>query len=258
MKNIKSFLAATVLAVGFAGSAQAAETLAGASAPTGTTVGGSIVKYINFTKTDNLINLGDLGGPMFGNGGQKFFKSGPSEGNASGSIDFSSASVFPSGTKYNPLGTAPAGTVGNTDGSEIIWDANTHVGLTVAYGKLLRTDVANHDGKTATADDTLVTRWVTTVAGTKVEIGKVSDEYNTPGGQAQIVPMAVEGATATGTTRYVISPSVTNTQKPTVEYKFDHGSNSGIKLDVIAKRMGVDDHYGQYSASVDLTFADLN
>ena len=103
MKTLNTLLAASALAAAFAVSANAAETLAGANAPASVGATGSIAKYINFTKTDNAISLGDLGGAQ-------------------------------------KVGLFESTTDAGTDGAEITWDANTHISVKVKNGAALKSD----------------------------------------------------------------------------------------------------------------------
>ena len=67
MNTLKSALAALIVHIALVSAVNAAPNSTVPSAPNGATqVSGSIAKYINFTKTDTSINLGDMGGPTFG------------------------------------------------------------------------------------------------------------------------------------------------------------------------------------------------
>ena len=95
MKNIKSLIAASAIALMATGTAHAAPLVSttGPAVPSGaTTVGGSIEKYINFTKTDTSIDLGDLGTATFGSADSpKWFQS-AAPVNGAGDDQFSSGS----------------------------------------------------------------------------------------------------------------------------------------------------------------------
>lgn len=147
MKNFKSLILASAFAAAFAGSANAApaNTLAGANAPSSVGASGSIAKYISFTKTDNAINLGNLGGAT-------------ATGTWTTGVDIT---AVPTGAPANDLSAS----------AEVEWDANTHISVAVTNGANLVAD--------GTSGDTLPTQFLAKVKGRGVKVGTATTALTT-------------------------------------------------------------------------------
>ena len=159
------------------------------------------------------------------------------------------------GTFYNISNYDPKGTGHPDDSAEITWDANTHLSVKLDYGKLLRTTQGPHPANGIT--DSLTTRYLVQAKGRLVKNTDNVDittypqprpDASTPAPNAPVYQS--EGS--------VVAPTFNGGRHPSQTFKYDNGPSNGLKLDVLAQRQGVDDHYGQYVADITLTWADLN
>jgi hypothetical protein len=117
-------------------------------------------------------------------------------------------------------------------GASISVDSNTHLSLVVTNGDNMST---NEGGSV----DTLPTTFTLRVGGREVRDG--------------VVPGA--GAVLASNSFLELAPSGPNA---VTSLNYAHGYNSWVTLDATVTRSGVDDHFGAYSTSASLVWADLN
>jgi hypothetical protein len=120
MKHLRVLFALASFTMAIGSVSHAAVSTTGQADPTNISIGGSLDKYVNFTKIDTSINMGDLGGPQLING----------------------HSHSPS------IGTFPTGYGGyyggsGADAAEITFDSNTHLRLDISAFPDLSTTDAN-------------------------------------------------------------------------------------------------------------------
>lgn len=199
MKNLKTLFVAAAATIALSSAAHAGVSTTGQTDPSPINASGTIAKYVNFTNMDTSINAQDLGGPLL--------------------VDSNAHSA---GAIVYPTGSAGGGVA--ADAAEIEFDANTHIGLTVApLADLSTTD--------SYGTYTLPTEFHVEVKGNVT--GSIN--VNSPG--------AFSGS-------YLHSNTTQN-------YVFGHGADSGINFSVKYQRNGLSDHAGIYTTSAALTWADL-
>jgi hypothetical protein len=119
MKYLYILFAAASFSIALGGVSHAAVSTTGQTDPSPITIGGSLDKYVNFTKMDTSINLGDLGGPQL----------------IAASAHSPSPSTYPNGYPVN---------MGNiADSAEITFDSNSHIKLVISQLPDLSTTDAN-------------------------------------------------------------------------------------------------------------------
>jgi hypothetical protein len=116
--------------------------------------------------------------------------------------------------------------------AEIMWDANTHIELTIAPQGDLKTGSGVHQ-------DTLPTTFLSQVKGRSVWLTNTSGALLTTDNGAYAAAQETPSSSS-------------------VTYVFGHGPTSGVLVNVKATRQGVDDHHGEYTTSANLSWVDLN
>lgn len=137
-------------------------------------------------------------------------------------------------------GPGATGTVVEDDPADIEFDSNTHLQLDIVNGA----DFSNVDDVgvniDAEGEDTMPTQFRTSVKGVDVIAGF---------GEFVSSSTYVDAPAPDG-----LTPS--NFPQPSILY--GHGPQSGVQLGAQVERTGLNDHFGQYKTSLDLTWADLN